>query len=64
LVVDAHKTTHLDLDVKEILDDFIINAKERNIEVDIIWPKYTKRTHYVRRAKKALRAQFKDVKIA
>ncbi len=64
LVVDAHKTTHLDLDVKEILEDFIINAKERNIDVEIMWPKSTKRAHYVKRAKKALRTQFKDVQIA
>jgi MFS superfamily sulfate permease-like transporter len=36
LELDVRKTTYLDHDIIEILDDFTIKAKERNIDIKII----------------------------
>ena len=36
LELDVRKTTYLDHDIIEILDDFTIKARERNIDIKII----------------------------
>ena len=41
LEIDVRKTQYLDYDIIEILDDFIIKAKERHIEIKIISTKKT-----------------------
>jgi MFS superfamily sulfate permease-like transporter len=41
LEIDVRKTQYLDYDIIEILDDFIIKAKERHIEIKVISTKKT-----------------------
>ena len=36
LELDVRKTTYLDYDIIEILDDFAIKAKERNITIKLV----------------------------
>lgn len=36
IVIDGSKTINIDTDVNEIIDDFLVNAKTKNIEVEVI----------------------------